>query len=51
MKILKNTNDRTWCFWDEKDTTWQNAVSKKWDFAIFSDNKHLDLFLFLLISI
>jgi lycopene beta-cyclase len=36
----KNTNDRTWCFWDEKDTSWQNAVSEKWDFAIFSDTKY-----------
>ena len=33
----KTTNDRTWCFWDEKETNWQNAVSKKWDFAVFSD--------------
>ena len=32
----KTTNDRTWCFWDEKETNWQNAVSKKWDFAVFS---------------
>jgi lycopene beta-cyclase len=36
----KNSNDRTWCFWNENDTTWQNAVYKKWDFAIFSDTKY-----------
>lgn len=32
----KKVNDRTWCFWDEKDA-FENIVSKKWDVALFAD--------------
>lgn len=32
----KKTNDRTWCFWDEKQS-FDEIVSKKWDVALFAD--------------
>lgn len=32
----KKTNDRTWCFWDEKQS-FDAIVSKKWDVALFAD--------------
>ena len=34
---LKKTNDRTWCFWDDKISKYNSIVSKKWDFALFAD--------------
>ncbi|RZJ50730.1 MAG: lycopene cyclase [Flavobacterium sp.] len=42
----KRTNDRTWCFWDKNGTVWNSIVSKKWDFALFSNenfNRNLAL--------
>lgn len=33
----KKTNDRTWCFWDDKPSIWQDIVAKKWSFAAFND--------------
>ena len=32
----KKTNDRTWCFWDEKQS-FDEIVSKKWNVALFAD--------------
>lgn len=32
----KKSNDRTWCFWDEKQS-FDEIVSKKWDIALFAD--------------
>ena len=32
----KKTNDRTWCFWDEKNL-FEQVVSKKWNTALFAD--------------
>jgi len=32
----KKTNDRTWCFWDEKNL-FEQVVSKKWDSALFAN--------------
>ncbi|QEE48674.1 lycopene cyclase [Flavobacterium alkalisoli] len=32
----KNTNDRTWCFWEQGKGKWDNIVSKNWDTAWFS---------------
>jgi lycopene beta-cyclase len=26
---LEYHNDRTWCFWDQKETVWENSISKK----------------------
>ncbi|KIC01858.1 lycopene cyclase [Flavobacterium sp. JRM] len=33
----KKTNDRTWCFWEKEESTWENAISKKWDLALFAN--------------
>ena len=32
----KKTNDRTWCFWDEK-RDFDSIVSKTWNTALFAD--------------
>ncbi|MDO7581958.1 MAG: lycopene cyclase family protein [Flavobacteriaceae bacterium] len=34
-KESKNTNDRTWCFWEEKESDWESILYKSWDFADF----------------
>jgi len=34
----KKVNDRTWCFWDE-DNLFDEIVSKKWNQAIFANEK------------
>ncbi|NRT14566.1 lycopene beta-cyclase [Flavobacterium sp. 28A] len=42
----KKTNDRTWCFWQEGTSTWNQSVSKKWDSALFANahfKRDLDL--------
>ena len=33
----KKTNDRTWCFWEEKNETWDEIVTKKWNSALFAN--------------
>lgn len=33
----KQTNDRTWCFWDQKETHWENSISKKWNSVLFAN--------------
>ena len=39
----KKNNDRTWCFWDEKQS-FDEIVSKKWNVALFADATfHRDL--------
>jgi lycopene beta-cyclase len=43
---LKKTNDRTWCFWDRSENSWDSVISKKWDSALFVNNdfnRHLTL--------
>lgn len=43
---LKKTNDRTWCFWEKEESIWNSVISKKWDFASFSNEsfkRHLAL--------
>lgn len=42
----KQSNDRTWCFWSEKETIWDSVISKKWDAALFANQdfkRDLDL--------
>ena len=42
----KNTNDRTWCFWNKNKTVWEDSISKKWDWALFANvdfRRNLDL--------
>ena len=31
----KNTNDRTWCYWEDEADDWNSIVSKTWDAIIF----------------
>lgn len=33
----KKTNDRTWCFWEKKESVWNSVISKKWDLALFAN--------------
>lgn len=43
---LKQTNDRTWCFWGKNQTVWNSVISKKWNFALFANEdfkRDLDL--------
>jgi len=43
---VKKTNDRTWCFWDKDKSVWNSVVSKKWDFALYANerfNRNLEL--------
>ena len=35
----KKVNDRTWCFWDD-DNLFDDIVSKKWNQAIFANEKY-----------
>jgi len=44
-KNAKKTNDRTWCFWDDRDLL-EPIISKKWDSALFENEnfrRNLDL--------
>lgn len=34
-KEKKNTNDRTWCFWEEGEGKWDEIVSNSWGKALF----------------
>ena len=36
----KKTNDRTWCFWENPNGDYENLVSKKWNTAVFSNEKY-----------
>lgn len=33
----KNTNDRTWCFWDKNDSIYSSIISKKWNSVLFKN--------------
>ncbi|EMY3478380.1 lycopene cyclase family protein [Flavobacterium psychrophilum] len=35
----KNNNDRTWCFWEDKLGDFESLVSKKWQQALFINEK------------
>ena len=40
----KNTNDRTWCYWEEPKGKWDKIVTMKWNSALFAnENFHRDL--------
>ena len=46
-KDAKKTNDRTWCFWENKLGNWEKIVNKKWDSALFANETlkiNLDFF-------
>lgn len=34
----KNTNDKTWCFWDTNPEKWQSIIHKQWQKAYFFSN-------------
>ena len=34
-KESKNTNDRTWSFWEKKEGAFEELLEKKWDVATF----------------
>jgi lycopene beta-cyclase len=45
-KDSKDTNDRTWCFWEKDSDTWDTIVARSWKKASFMSaghNKKLDL--------
>lgn len=33
----KNLNDRTWCFWEEEEGSWDNILKHKWSKAFYKD--------------
>lgn len=35
----KKNNDRTWCFWQEELTIWEESISKKWNSALFASER------------
>ncbi len=34
-KQNKNRNDRTWCFWEKENGTWDEIIHKKWNYIFF----------------
>ena len=34
----KNTNDRTWCFWEKGKGEWDDILEKSWDKVSFKSN-------------
>ncbi len=38
-KEQKQNNDRTWCFWEQKNGTWNKLVSKKWESIYFGSEE------------
>ena len=44
-KSLKNTNDRTWCFWTKENNAWYDPIIyKKWDHFEFKSNYYQNIF-------
>ncbi|MDG1037872.1 MAG: lycopene cyclase family protein [Polaribacter sp.] len=39
-KEKKNTNDRTWCYWETDNDEWNNIVSASWKSIIFKSELH-----------
>ncbi len=37
---LKNSNDRTWCFWEKPNGEFDSIVNKKWESAVFADKNY-----------
>ena len=38
-RVEKNTNDRTWCFWEKGNGYFDNIVYRKWDDVFFYDTE------------
>jgi lycopene beta-cyclase len=43
-KDTKNTNDRTWCFWEKGPGKWDNIVTKEWKNIIFKSDSFDETF-------
>ncbi|WP_420316300.1 lycopene cyclase family protein [Ekhidna sp.] len=42
-KDEKNTNDRTWCFWEREETKWDDLAKHTWPYGKFiNDNEVID---------
>ncbi|WP_298781563.1 lycopene cyclase family protein [uncultured Polaribacter sp.] len=39
-KKKKKINDRTWCYWQDKNDEWQDIVTKSWGTIIFKSDIH-----------
>lgn len=39
-KSKKNTNDKTWCFWEKNSGKWDDIVSNTWTKGIFHSDKN-----------
>lgn len=44
-KEIKNSNDRTWCFWEKPYGEWDPILSKKWDKAFVGNSEFQKTFL------
>lgn len=39
-KEKKNTNDRTWCFWEKNEGDWDDVLAKSWKKILFKSEIH-----------
>lgn len=39
-KEKKNTNDRTWCYWEQSEGEWDDILSTSWNKIIFKSDLH-----------
>ncbi len=39
---IKNKNDRTWCFWEKENGSWDTIVSKNWNHIFFASQDFKD---------
>lgn len=37
--LKKNSNDKTWCFWEEGPGEWDHLVAKTWNKGMFITSK------------
>ena len=42
-KDKKNTNDRTWCFWEKGESEWDRLATKTWKKGLFINNEKVVL--------
>ena len=43
-KDTKSSNDRTWCFWEQGETIWDQLVAHTWENGLFINSKETLLF-------
>ena len=39
-KVKKNSDDRTWCFWENGEGEWDELLHKSWDKILFESNTY-----------